>query len=138
MIAEFVSQWDAHKQHLEEWFQSTTIDKIEYETIVKKLIELVINRDSKHGYEYDKMVVIDHGDYQGTQLFVIPKRCYQPDVSDYVYTHNYYGSCSGCDTLQSICDYRYGKTPDENQLSQLMTLALHLLQQFKRFERDDA
>lgn len=74
------------------------------------------------------MTVIDNGDYQGTQIFLIPMETYQPSVEDYVYTNTYYGSCSGCDTLQAIQSYDYNELPNEEQIKDYMTLALHLLQ----------
>ena len=75
--------------------------------------------------------MIDDGDYQGTQIFVIHLDKYQPDESDYVVTNTYYGSCSGCDTLQAISEYDYDEKPDENQIKDYMELALHLLQKCK-------
>ena len=51
----------------------------------------------------------------------------EPFVSDYVYTNTYYGSCSGCDTLQGIHQYEYG-LPDEEQVRDYMQLCLGLLQ----------
>ena len=82
------------------------------------------------------MTVIDNGDYQGTQIFLIPLDVYQPDVNQYVFTNTYYGSCSGCDTLQGIL-YRYYETPDENQIKDLMQLALHLLQKCKMLKEEN-
>lgn len=80
-----------------------------------------------NGFELNSITVIDNGDYQGTQIFMISLDVYQPDPENYIYTHTYYGSCSGCDTLLGIS--RYGdELPDENQVKEYMTLALHLLQ----------
>ena len=73
------------------------------------------------------MTIIDDGDYQGTQIFIIPLNTYQPNVKDYVYTNTYYGSCSGCDTLQAI-SYYDRELPSETQIKEYMQLALHLLQ----------
>ena len=76
------------------------------------------------------MTIIDDGHYQGTIIFIIPKNDYQPDK--YVVTNTYYGSCSGCDTLQSICDdYDNNKQPNLQQIKDYMTLALHLLQKMR-------
>ncbi len=80
------------------------------------------------------MTVIDNGDYQGTQIFIVPLNTYQPRAEDYVYTNTYYGSCSGCDTLLAILDYDTDKKPSENQIKDYMTLALHLLQKCKWLE----
>lgn len=75
----------------------------------------------------DNLTVIDNGDYQGTQIFLIPLDVYQPDPENYVYTHTYYGTCSGCDTLLGINSYD-DDLPDEIQVTEYMILALHLLQ----------
>lgn len=79
------------------------------------------------------MTVIDNGDYQGTQIFLIPLKTYQPSVEDYVYTNTYYGSCSGCDTLEAINEYD-DDLPREDQVSDYMILALHLLQRCNYLE----
>ena len=102
------------------------------QAIVKKIFELCIPEANTYcGWALDKMTVIDDGDYQGTQIFIIPEDTYQPSVGDYVMTDTYYGSCSGCDTLQRICNYEDG-FPTDGQVKEYMTLALHLVQKLKR------
>ncbi len=81
------------------------------------------------------MTVIDNGDYQGTLIYIIPRDTYQPDVEDYLVTNNYYGSCSGCDTLQAITEYS-SKPLSNGQIEDLMTLALHLVQRLKPLDTD--
>ena len=76
---------------------------------------------------------IDDGDYQGTLVFVIAGGGYQPD--DYWYVKVSYGSCSGCDTLQSISNYSH-ETPSEEQIADYMTLALHIVQGLKKMGED--
>ena len=73
------------------------------------------------------MTVLDHGSYQGTQVFILPRDTYQPNVAEYVYTYVEYGSCSVCDTLQGISGYE-DELPCEEQIVDYMILALHLLQ----------
>ena len=133
MIAEIIKQWEENKYKLEEYFKNTNQTEYDsYEVIVKKVFELCLsNAYSRDGWCSDKMTVIDDGDYQGTQIFIIPADTYQPEVEDYVMTDTYYGSCSGCDTLQRICNYEYG-LPTEEQVAQYMTLALHLVQKIRR------
>jgi hypothetical protein len=99
-----------------------------------KLFEICFtNADDYSGFDIDKMRVIDDGHYQGTKIFIIPKDTYQPSINDYITTHTYYGSCSGCDTLQSICEYDEG-LPTEEQVKRYMTLALHLVQKLRWLE----
>lgn len=133
MITELVKQWEENKNKLEEYFKTTKQDEYgNYETIVKKIFELCIPKATDYnGWNLENMTVIDDGNYQGTQIFIIPTDTYQPSVEDYVMTDTYYGSCSGCDTLQSISEYDYDLPTDE-QVKEYMTLALHLVQKLKR------
>ena len=135
MIQEFIAQWNANKHKLEEYFRNTPMENYgNYEDIVVKIFELCITSTAKPnsngGFDIDSMTVIDDGDYQGTQIYIIPIDTYQPCVRDYVMTHNYYGSCSGCDTLQSIHECKDG-LPSDEQIEEFMTLALHLVQKLK-------
>ena len=120
MIKEFAEKWDKYKNNLEEYDS--------YEKIVKLLFEQVINKNiDYHEFDTKNILVIDDGDYQGTQIFILHRDTYQPNIEDYVYTNVCYGSCSGCDTLLSISEYEEDK-PTEKQIIDYMTLALHLLQ----------
>ena len=133
MIKEFVEKWDKHKKDLENYFRTTPqIEYQDYIDIVKALFFEVINAGNIHGgndFDINNIVVIDDGEYQGNQIFILHKNNYQPSVddNDYVYTNTYYGSCSGCDTLQSISGYTDG-LPTEEQVKDYMQLALNLLQ----------
>lgn len=133
MIQELILQWEENKHKLEEYFRTTKQGEYHtYEQIVRKIFELCLTKadDRGNGFDISKMTVIDDGDYQGTKIFIIPKDTYQPIASEYVVTNTYYGSCSGCDTLQSISDYDYD-LPTEGQVKEYMTLALHLVQKLK-------
>lgn len=79
----------------------------------------------------DRITEIDHGDYQGKLVYVIGATGYQPDT--YWYVKVDYGSCSACDTLQEIAHSDNGPPTDE-QVSQYMTLALHIVQRMKVME----
>lgn len=137
MIKEFVEKWDKNKENLENYFRNTRQEEYQdYKDIVKALFKNVINKDAEDYYDkfnLEKMTVIDDGDCQGTQIFIIPIDTYQPDADEYVVTNTYYGSCSGCDTLMAIQDYEEG-LPDEEQVKDYMELALHLLQKCKWLE----
>ena len=133
MELEIVKQWEENKLKLEEYFKTTKQKEYSgsYEQIVKKVFELCIPKaDEYSGFDLSKMTVIDNGDHQGTQIFIIPKDTYQPSVTCYVMTNTHYGSCSGCDTLQRICSYE-DDLPTEEQIKEYMTLALHLVQKLK-------
>lgn len=128
MIKEFTTYWEKNKGDLEKFLKTTKQEKYtSYKSLVEALFEKVINPNVKNKFDTKNISIIDDGDYQGTQIFLLHIATYQPSVSDYVYTNTYYGSCSGCDTLLAICDYDYGY-PNDNQVKDYMTLCLHLLQ----------
>lgn len=134
MIKKFVEAWDKHKDELKEYIQTHEMREYadDYKGLVRILFEKVINPEMENTFEFkafdlDDVVLLDDGDYQGTQVFILHEDTYQPDIDDYVYTHVDYGSCSGCDTLLRITLYEEG-IPNENQVDDLMLLCLHLLQ----------
>lgn len=70
----------------------------------------------------ERIVDIDHGDYQGTKVFVVGSGGYQPY---YYWTCKIsYGSCSYCDTFQAAQD-------SDDFVGACMTLALHMVQSMK-------
>ena len=134
MNKHFVRCWEKDKHKLAEWFANTDLSWINYGKIVEKLFDLVLTPDT--GYSYNSrfktinIKTIDDGDYQGTMLFLIPEDTYQPDEFQYVVVTVDYGSCSGCDTLLRITEHSDG-LPNNQQVSDLMTIALHLVQSAK-------
>lgn len=131
MIKEFCLAWEKNKEKLENYFRTTEQGEYcKYEDLVELLFDIVINPSIEDGYYWfdtKNILVIDDGDYQGTQVFILHRNKYQPSVEDYVYTNTCYGSCSYCDTLQGIHGYESG-LPDEQQVEDYMSLCLHLLQ----------
>ena len=135
MIDRFVKAYEANKSKLREMF--ATAHPSSYIDVVRNVITVISDEEARTwGNEQpdpQRIHSIDDGDYQGTLVYVIGAMGYQP--SDYWYVKVYYGSCSGCDTLQSIMyDGRYGEdgdTPSEDQINQYMTLALHIVQGLK-------
>ena len=107
-----------------------------YDDLITLLIKDIFSEISEYGYDGYGVVNdeikfhrIDDGNYQGTIIYMIPKGDYQPD--DYILTKVSYGSCSSCDTLQSVeYDYRYSEDKDR-LISELMTLSLHIIQRSK-------
>ena len=132
MIQIFIDAWNERKNELEEYFKTTPMDKYDsYEDLVKLVFEKVVNPEMPIDYltyDIDRMTVIDDGHYRGTLLFLIPRKTYQPSVDEYIYTSVYYGTCSACDTLQSITGYCYDGLPSEVQVADYMILCLHLLE----------
>jgi hypothetical protein len=135
MIPEIIKKWEEKKLLLRHYFENTNQSEYdEYIKIVRILVEKVIN-DGECDYLIDKITEVDDGDYQGTKIFLIPRDTYQPGIEDYIITHNYYGSCSGCDTLLGISGYENGK-PNEEQVNEYMTLCLHLVQKMQKLNKD--
>ena len=142
MIEAIVKKWDVNKHKLEEYFATTKQEEYsDYKTIVVKLFELVITEienewSGTDEFDISKMTVIDDGDCQGTTIYIIPKDTYQPNVSESVITDNYYGSCSGCDTLLAISEYE-DDLPSKEQVKEYMTIALHLVQKLRWLGSED-
>lgn len=137
----FVKTWDENKQKLEEYFKTHKQEEYctDYKTIFQKTLEYVVNgyKGENFNYSDDDIKVVDYGDYQGTLIFIFSEETYQPTENQTYYTTVYYGSCSGCDTLQAIHEYDYDEVPNKEQLEDYMTLALHLIQHIKCFGESD-
>lgn len=132
MIQDFVNAWDANKSKLKEYIGTHNQSEYdEYEKLLKLLVKIVINpylnEKNKLVLDIDHIHTIDDGEYQGSVMFFIPLDRYQPEPYQYVWTHQGYGSCSGCDTLMGISGYDSG-LPSAKQVDEYMTLELHLLQ----------
>jgi hypothetical protein len=135
MITEIIEQWEQNKSKLKNYFETTTQNEYnEYKIILEKTFELCFKE-----YDHKKITEIDNGDYQGTLIFLIPENTYQPSERNYLFTSVYYGSCSSCDTLQGIiCDGdNYDELPNEKQVTEYMTLALHMVQKLKKLDESE-
>lgn len=132
MITEFIQAWNTRKENLATWFRQTDQSELSYELILKALLDEVVNPSLEDKWDSERIHLIDDGDYQGCQIFVIPMDTYQPSPYQYLTTYQDYGSCSGCDLLEGIRHYD-DKPPTEEQVKQYMTLALHLLQRCRYF-----
>jgi hypothetical protein len=123
MIKEFVEKWESNKVKVEQKFQQTHPEN--YEDVVKAVIEILGAGNDYDVPDPERIHAINDGDYQGTLLFVIGAKGYQPN--DYWVVKVFYGSCSGCDTLQGIRDYE-DDPPNPEQVKDYMALALHIVQ----------
>ncbi len=127
MINEFVKCWDARKEEVRAIFEASHPEN--YTAIVKAVIS-IMNADHDE-LDVDRIHAIDDGNYQGTLVFVIAAKGYQP--SNYWFVKVDYGSCSVCDTLESIKNYSNEK-PTSEQVNDYMTLALHIVQGLKSMQ----
>jgi hypothetical protein len=131
MILEYVKQWEENKGLLQKSFEDNLPES--YEDIYKRLFQLVVtNPTFRYSKEWNWKTyrLIDDGDYQGHQIFVLASNVYQPSLWDYIFTDVSYGSCSGCDTFEHI---KYSGKSKEEQVKEFMTLALHMVQETKTF-----
>lgn len=127
MIQKFVDRFMANKEKLADKFSQK--HPASYVAIVEAVIETITDEDDYLDIDPSRIHVIDDGDYQGTQLFVIAQKSYQPRKYWCVYVN--YGSCSGCDTLASIRTEDEGENPTTSQVSDYLTLALHIVQSLR-------
>lgn len=126
MDKRIVLAWEKNKSEIRRWL--TNNHPVDYAQLVKVVVEHV---GGSVGMDHKRIHEIDDGDYQGTLVFVIAEKGYQP--SRYWYVMVDYGSCSGCDTLESI--RRYGDAPPTGrQVDDYMTLALHVVQGIKSMQ----
>lgn len=125
MVKHCLDKWNENHKRLEESLRKDTeLQYCEYGYLVKKVVEYILGDE----WDSEKITVVDNGDYQGTQLFLMPKVGYQPEEYEYLMTYVGYGSCSGCDTLLEIQSYSYDNDlPTEQQLKDYMTLCKHLV-----------
>ena len=135
MIKQFTDAWFSHKHLVQEQF--TAAHPESYIDVVRAVVEMISAAidgasgapDPQHIHE------IDDGGCQGTLVYVIGENDYQPDK--YWYVKVGYGSCSLCDTLESIREYS-DSAPTAEQIQRYMTLALHIVQGLREMGRTDA
>lgn len=130
MLKYCLDKWNKNKGLLEERLKKdTTLNSCDYTYLVKLVVDFILNPHEEYGdngWDSKHITVVDNGDYQGTQLFLIPRDTYQPGEYDYLMTYVGYGSCSGCDTLQAIQEWD-DKPLTERQLKDFMTLCKDLV-----------
>lgn len=104
MLKYCLEKWNTNKNLLEAHLRrDEKMSEYDYSDLVRLVVEHILNRGSNDiQWNTERIETIDHGDYQGTLLFVIPERTYQPSEYEYLMTYIGYGSCSVCDYLQSI------------------------------------
>lgn len=126
MIKEFVDKWYENKDAIEKKLREEFNDYYSY----KSLVEIVLGIVGEDILDVEKIHEIDGGGYQGILFYIIPEKAYSAEKFYYVCVE--YGSCSVCDTLQGI-EYEEDK---KQQIEDLMTLALHIVQNIKVINAD--
>ena len=130
MIQEFVERFNSRL----DWVRAQLAERrpFSYRGIFQIVVEALHDTESDSP-DPEKIQTVDFGHYQGTEIHIVGGSYYQPGPESHWATHTYYGSCSGCDTLQRIQeegDPDSDKLTDD-QLDQLMALATHMVQRLK-------
>lgn len=121
---EYIESYHKHADELRK--ELTNIHNWSYKNIVKAIVKCVLNKTKPHlEYDCEHITVIDDGDYQGSYIFAIPKRTYQPAPFEYIFAYAYYGSCSGCDALLAAVDW------NKPNMDEIMDIALNIFQSMK-------
>ena len=128
MIEEFTKRWFAGKDLLREKYSRQRPEN--YEDIVRNVVEILHDEDDYGSIDPNRIHKIDDGEYQGTLVFVIAGSGYQPN--DYWYVRIFYGSCSGCDTLEALIGWDDEISNEE--IEGYMTLSLHVVQRLKKMD----
>ena len=134
MILHYVKQWEERKHLLEEWLKEN--EPYSYESIHEMLFHLVLTKPNEREHQrwdWNRFTIIDDGEYQGNQIFILCSNVYQPELTDYIFTSVAYGSCSGCDTFQAIQE----SEDKAERVKDYMTLALHMVQETKSFNTNE-
>lgn len=135
MIKRFVNKFMAAKPAIEAELRASHPD--DYDALVRSVIRTMTPDVGSYDDtpDPDRITTIDHGDYQGTRLYVIGAMGYQPRAYWAIFVN--YGSCSGCDTFEAIKDYS-DKPPSDEQVNSYWTLMLHMAQSMRSIEEPDA
>lgn len=133
MLKKLLEKWNLNKDALKEELRTRDdLNAFTYSDLVKLTFDIIYNRGEEESLTNmlatEGITRIDDGDYQGTLLFVIPFRTYQPTECEYLMTYVGYGSCSGCDTLLALQGCGWDKQPlDNNQVNGFMQLCKDII-----------
>lgn len=129
MIQVFADRFIAAKDSMLADFKNKRPES--YMDLIGRTVSVITGEDDswdEHEPDPERIHVIDDGDYQGTLLFIIAAKGYQP--STYWSTFVGYGSCSGCDSFQAIGGYSDDPVTDD-QAKEYWDLCLHMVQGMK-------
>jgi len=131
VIQRFVDAWERCKKPLRLFFQEKPGSYDDVVVAVLSAMRLAVPEGERiHFPDPACTTVIEGVGYQGVSVYVL--RTSEGDDPEW-YVRVGYGTCSHCDTLDSI---EYGDTPESREASidQCMTLALHIVQNIREFE----
>jgi hypothetical protein len=125
MLQKFVDRFMAAKPTLEAELRAAHPEG--YDSMVSRVVNAVCG-DDYNDPDPERITIIDHGDYQGTKLYIIGARGYQPDRYWSIFVN--YGSCSGCDSYEATRSYS-DDPPTEEQVKDYWTMMLHMVQSMR-------
>lgn len=133
MLKILLKKWEENKDKLQETFiaKRQLLAECQYKDIVAITFDVIFNSGGDASYndlDISQITEIDNGDYQGTLLYCIPFKTYQPCEYEYLMTYVSYGSCSGCDTLIRIQEDMTYYDDDLAWVKDFMMLAKDILQ----------
>lgn len=127
MIQVFIDRFMAAKDAAIAEFQQKAPE--DYDELVRRVVKLVAEPDSHGQPDAERITVIDHGNYQGTRLYIIAENGYQPSTYWSIFVN--YGSCSGCDTFEAIREYS-DEPPTLKKATEYWTMMLHMVQSMRQ------
>jgi len=131
MDKDILKAWDENQEAVRAWISTVNNSEFSYELLLENTLKIMFPEDEDGMPDSSRITKVDNGHYQGTLVFVIGGKGYQPAVEDHWYTSVGYGSCSGCDTLEGISHYS-DELPSAAQIQDYWTLCLHMVQKMKR------
>lgn len=127
MIRAFTDRFMAAKPEIEAELRAAHPES--YDALVTRVVRSMAGAEEDdwrgESPDPDRITIIDHGDYQGTRLYIIAAKGYQPSTYWSIFVG--YGSCSVCDTFAGIRDYS-DEPPNADQVTAYWTLMLHMAQ----------
>lgn len=136
MLKYCLRKWDKNKEKLETAIRNdSTINRCDYEYLVRLIVDYILNDEENvmdiERWDNSRIICIDQGSWEGTQLYFIPTLYEAPGEDDYLLTYASYGSCEMCDMLERIRrDAAWeglSKPPTEQQVKDYMELCRHLV-----------
>lgn len=136
MIQYLVDKFIEKKEEIKKALFNNDLE--DYIDILKIVISTITDVDNKNELQPDPLHIteISHKEYCGEKLFIIGTL--GDESFDYFYTIVEYGSCSVCDTLESIKISSDSIRPwSSEQINEFYMLALHLIQKLKILNRNE-
>ena len=147
MLDWVIQKWEKNKGRLEAAIrQDKNINECEYVYLVELVVHYILNDgceikeddwyEDELRWNAKRITEVDDGEWHGAKLFIIPKLTHWPAVEEYLFTYQYYGSCSVCDTLQRIqsvfwekvVDFHFtAELPTESQVKDYLLLCQYLV-----------